>query len=153
MTIDDVIYGHPLMQLWTSPTGQYKFKADMRDRFRYHEDSYWQAALSGGPDRRSMEEDNFGQNKKDADWNWPPNTPWPLKRRKHQAASTDSRDSRGKITLKSFSVTVICFCYQLRLSVSRNHKNWLKLNCMMFNCIIVWWQDIFYFLFLPHFIW
>jgi len=93
-----VIYGRPLMHPLHTSAGQYKFKADMRDRFRYTEDSYWQTALSGGPDRRSMEEDNFGQNKKDVDWNWPPNTPWPLKRRKHQASSSDSHDSRGMIT-------------------------------------------------------
>jgi hypothetical protein len=44
------------------------------------------------------DEDKDDQGKKDQDWAWP-NAPWPLKRRRHPMAFTDSRDTRGKLQM------------------------------------------------------
>ncbi len=76
----------------------------MRDRFRYHQDSYWQPGPITEPrttpnseeEGRNSNSNNSNANKDD--WNWPnASAPWPLKRRRqHPVTFCDNRDARGK---------------------------------------------------------
>jgi hypothetical protein len=90
----------------------------MRDRFRYHQDSYWQPGPITEPRTTpNSEEEGRNSNSSNAnkdDWNWPnAGAPWPLKRRRqHPMTFCDNRDARGKnssialITLKKSLIII-----------------------------------------------
>lgn len=124
----------------------------MRDRFRYHQDSYWQPGPITEPRTTpNSEEEGRNSNSSNAnkdDWNWPnAGAPWPLKRRRqHPMTFCDNRDARGKnssialITLKKSLIiigkkmhnknmkqtetfVVFCVCFQ-RCPLLRRHQKW-----------------------------
>ena len=84
-----------LGQLLSTFSGQYKFKADMRDRFRFNQQDtnpFWPASVS------SSNDDDLNLTNKNEWTN--SNNVWPMKRRKqHSWSFGDFRDARG-ITFK-----------------------------------------------------